>query len=199
MPPHGAVGTYCQGDWYSDMSGERRVLYIATCATPAAAHIGELIHLAQQAGWTTCALATPNALNFVDVPALEKQTGYPVRSHYRRLDESSPFPPADAMIVAGASFNTMNKWALGIADTLVLSTVIEVVGRGVPVVALPFLNSALATHIAWQRSVATLRQMGVTVLVSPDVYEPHPATASSDVLQNYPWHLALEAVVRGIG
>jgi hypothetical protein len=175
------------------MSSTRGVLYIATCATPAASHICNLIDLAQQAGWTTCLLVTPNALNFIDVPALEKQTGYPVRCHYRRPDETSPFPKADALIVAGASFNTMNKWALGIADTLVLSTVIEVVGMGIPVVVLPFLNDALATHTAWQRSIEALRQMGVTVLVSPDTYEPHPANIGSDVLKNYPWRLALKA------
>ncbi len=48
------------------MSGERGVLYIATCATPAAAHIGRLIDLAQQAGWTTCLLVTPNALKVAE-------------------------------------------------------------------------------------------------------------------------------------
>jgi phosphopantothenoylcysteine synthetase/decarboxylase len=180
------------------MSSTRGVLYIATCATPAASHIGKLIDLAQQSGWTTCLLVTPNALNFVDAPALEKQTGYPVRCHYRRPDETSPFPKADAMILAGASFNTMNKWALGIADTLVLSTVIEVVGMGMPVVALPFFNDALATHIAWRRSIDTLRQMGVTVLVSPESYEPHPASQSSEILGNYPWHLALAAAEKRI-
>jgi hypothetical protein len=181
------------------MSGKRGVLYVATCATPAASHVGKLIDLAQQASWTACLLVTPNALNFVDVPALEKQTGYPVRSHYRRPDETSPFPRADGMIVAGASFNTMNKWALGIADTLVLSTVIEVVGMGIPVVALPFFNDALATHTAWQRSIGALRQMGVTVLVSSETYEPHPASQGPEVLSSYPWHLALEAVERRVG
>jgi phosphopantothenoylcysteine synthetase/decarboxylase len=176
------------------MTAPRRVLYIATCATPAAAHIGTLIELAQQAGWTTCLLVTPNALNFVDVPALEKQTGYPVRCHYRRPDESSPFPKVDAMILAGASFNTLNKLALGITDTLVLSTVAEGIGMDIPVVLLPFFNDALGKHPAWRHSVATLRQLGVTVLVAPEVYEPHAAGAGDEVLQSYPWRLALAAV-----
>jgi phosphopantothenoylcysteine synthetase/decarboxylase len=177
----------------------RGVLYIATCGTPAAAEIGTLIALAQRAGWTTCLLATPNALPFIDQVALEKQTGYPVRHSYRRPDETSPFPKADGVIVAGASFNTVNKWASGIADTLVLSTVIEAVGMGLPVVMLPLLNEALATHPAWHRSIDALRQMGVTVLVAPDIYEPYTAEAASDVPTNYPWGAALEAVEKRVG
>jgi hypothetical protein len=158
-----------------------------------------LIDFAQQAGWTTCVLVTPNSLSFVDVPALERQTGYPVRCYYRRPDESSPFPKADGIILAGASFNSLNKWALGITDTLVLSTVAEAVGLDIPVVLIPFFNDALGKHPAWRHSVETLRQIGVTVLVSPDVYEPHPASESSDVLKNYPWRLALEAIEKRVG
>lgn len=176
------------------MSGKRGVLYIATCATPAAAEIGVLVELAQRAGWVTCVLVTPNALNFVDVPTLEKQTGYPVRCHYRRPDESSPFPKADGIILAGASFNTMNKWANGITDTLVLSTVAEAVGLGIPVVALPFFNEALAKHPAWRRSIETLREMGVTVLMSSGIYEPHAPGAGDEVLRTYPWRSTLDAL-----
>lgn len=176
------------------MSHRRGTLYIATCATPAAAEIGKLIDLAQRAGWGTCLLVTPNALNFIDRPALEEQTGYAVRCDYRRPEESSPFPKADGIIVAGASFNTINKWANGIADTLVLSTVIEAAGMGTPVVVLPFCNESLATHPAWRRSVATLRETGVVVLVSAGVYEPHPAGAGGEILKTYPWRLALDAV-----
>jgi len=176
------------------MNASRGVLYIATCATPAAARIGHLVAHAQGDGWTTCLSATPNALSFIDVPALERQTGFPVRSNYRRPEEDSPFPEADAVIVAGASFNTVNKWALGIADTLVLSTAIEAVGMALPVVLLPFCNAALATHMAWEESVRRLRAMGVTVLVSPETYQPHDPSTTDEVLSRYPWTAALAAV-----
>ncbi len=43
---------------------------------------------------------------------------------------------------------------------------------------LPFFNNALAKHPAWHHSVETLREIGVTVLVAPEVYEPHPAGAA---------------------
>ena len=100
-----------------------RVLYVITRATPAARDVGKLVGLAQDQGWTVCAIATPLALRFVDQPALEEQTGYPLRSDYKEPGTSDVLPPADAMIVGGASFNTINKWALGISDTLALGLI----------------------------------------------------------------------------
>ena len=176
------------------MSGERGVLYVATCATAAAPGIGTLIDLAQLSGWDCCLLATPNAVNFLNLPELERQTGHPVRHEYRRPDEVSPFPAADGVVVAGASFNTVNKLAAGIADTLVLSTVTEAMGAGLPVVVAPFCNEALAKHVAWRRSIDTLREMGVAVLVGPGLYEPHTAVDSTEALRNYPWRTTLITV-----
>ena len=44
------------------------------------------------------------------------------------------------MIVAPATFNTINKWAAGISDTLALGLLTEAIGKKIPVVALPFTN-----------------------------------------------------------
>jgi flavoprotein len=51
-------------------------------------------------------------------------------------------PPPDAIVVAPATFNTINKWAAGISDTLVLGLLTEAIGKRLPVVALPFVNAA---------------------------------------------------------
>lgn len=112
------------------------------------------------------------------------------------MDPGTPdvLPPADAMIVAGASFNTINKWAHGHADNLALGLLTEAVGLGLPLVALPFLNAAQAAHPAFYRSVTELRDMGVAVLVGAEGYEPHVPHQGSKNLSNYPWLLALEAV-----
>lgn len=40
---------------------------------------------------------------------------------------------------------------------------------GIPTVVLPYVNTALAAHRAYQRSLAELREMGVLV----GSYEPH--------------------------
>jgi phosphopantothenoylcysteine synthetase/decarboxylase len=169
-----------------------RVLYVVTCATPAAARVGTLVGLAKERGWTVCVIASPQAVRFLDIPALERQTGFPVRSEYKQPGTPDVLPAADAMIVGGASFNTMNKWAQGNADNLALGLLTEAVGLGLPLVALPFLNAAQAAHPAFHRSVRELRDMGVKVLVDDQGYTPHAPHQGSEHLAAYPWALALE-------
>lgn len=175
------------------------VLYTIACATPAAKHIGKLVELAQESNWTVCVIATPHALKFLDVPALEQLSGFPVRSEYKQPGTPDVLPSADAMIVGGASFNTINKWAQGNADNLALGLLTEAVGLGLPLVALPFLNSAQAAHPAFRRSVADLRDMGVAVLVDDEGYTPHTPHQGSIHMRQYPWPLALAAVASKTG
>lgn len=171
-----------------------RVLYVVTCATPAARDVAKLVALAQAEGWTVCVIATPLALRFIDQPALERQTGYPVRSDYKQPGAPDVLPPATAIVIGGASFNTINKWAAGISDTLALGLLTEAIGLGLPLVALPFLNAAQAAHPAFRRSVNELREAGVTVLLGDEGYTPHVPRQGSKSLSSYPWDKALRAV-----
>jgi phosphopantothenoylcysteine synthetase/decarboxylase len=82
-------------------------------------------------------------------------------------DEPDVLPPPDAFIIAPATFNTINKLATGISDTLALGLVNEGIGMGLPVIAVPWPNVDLARHPAFQRSVALLRKWGVTVVLDP--------------------------------
>jgi len=76
-------------------------------------------------------------------------------------------PPASAFAAAPATFNTINKWAAGISDTLALGLLNEAVGLGLPIVTVPWPNVALARHPAFGRSISTLRGCGVTVIFDP--------------------------------
>jgi phosphopantothenoylcysteine synthetase/decarboxylase len=176
-----------------------RVLYIVTCATPAARDVGTLVRLAQDAGWTVCVIATPLATRFIDQAALEELTGFPVRSDYKQPSTPDVLPPATAITVGGASSNTINKWAAGISDTLALGLLTEGIGLGLPLVALPFLNTAQAAHPAFNRSVQVLRQAGVTILLGGEGYTPHPPHQGSIYLPRYPWDKALRAVEELLG
>ncbi|MGH3900712.1 MAG: flavoprotein [Pseudonocardiaceae bacterium] len=168
------------------------VLYLIVCASPRAQHVGELVSRAQSRGWTVCLIPTPQAQKFIDRPALEQQTGFPVRSEYeQRGTADDSLPPPDAMLVCPATFNTINKWAYGLADTLALALLTEAIGLGLPLVAAPALNSAQADHPAFVRSVAALREMGVTVLYGPGVYEPGPTGTGG---RPYDWELPLHAL-----
>lgn len=133
----------------------------------------------------------------MDVAALEAQTGHPVRSEYRKPDDGTRSAPrADAVIVAPATYNTVNKWALGISDTYALGILAESIGLGLPVAVLPFVNSALAAHPAYRRNVADLRAAGVSILHGTGYGpEPHAPGTGGALLDSFPWHLALDAVV----
>ncbi|MFC4586021.1 flavoprotein [Sphaerisporangium corydalis] len=163
----------------------RGVLYVIVCAAGPARDVGRLVALAQGEGWVVQLVATPAALAFIDVPALEAATGRPVRSRYRDPGEPKP-PRADAIVVAPATYNTVNKFACGIADTYALGLLAEAPGLGIPVVVLPFMNTALAARVPYRRSVDQLRAEGVRVLTGPTADD-----LDGDYADRFPWHLTL--------
>ncbi|MEU4541989.1 flavoprotein [Nonomuraea dietziae] len=170
---------------------QRPVLYVVVCATPRARVIGELVELAAERGWAPCVVATPEAMKFVDSEALGELTGYPVRHKYKNPDEPDVLPSPDAILVCPASFNTINKWAAGISDTLALGLITEAIGMGIPLVAAPAVNSAQAAHPAFERNINELRGAGVKVLYGPGVWEPAPPRSGG---APFAWELALDAL-----
>ncbi|MFI9802859.1 flavoprotein [Streptomyces sp. NPDC052301] len=163
-------------------------LYVVVCAAGIAAGVSKLITAAQERNWEVGVIATPVATGgFFDTEAVEAQTGRPVRSAWRSPADPRPFPPPDAVAVAPATFNTVNKWAAGIADTLALGTLCEAAGLGVPIAALPCVADALAAHPAYQDSLIRLRGMGVR-FGDPYSGEPGPDGHRPE----FPWEAALD-------
>lgn len=175
------------------MTRQSTMLAIVVCAAGPAADVGILVGMAQEAGWTVRVIATPSALNFIDMDALEEQTGWPVRYTHRKPGQPRS-PRIDAIIVAPATFNTINKIANGIADNYALSVVNEAIGLGIPVVVLPFVNSAYAARLAFQRSVKTLQEEGVSVLIGPGKFEPHQAGTGENSRKKFPWEMTLRSL-----
>jgi phosphopantothenoylcysteine synthetase/decarboxylase len=140
------------------------LVYIVVCAAPPAARVEELVPLGRLRGWELAVVASPDALAFVDVDGLERATGHPVRSRWRRPEEASSVPDADAVVVAPATFNTLNKWVAGIADTVASGIVSEYLGRSVPMVVAPCVNQDLSRHPTFRRNLQVLADWGVTVL-----------------------------------
>ncbi|RDG35677.1 flavoprotein [Streptomyces corynorhini] len=166
---------------------EKPFLYVVVCASGIAPAVGTLIAAAQAQGRGVGVVATPQALGFIDRAAVESLTGYPVRSAWRLPGEPRPLPPPDAIAVAPGTFNTINKWAAGISDTLALGVLCEAYGLGVPTAVLPYLNAAQAAHPAYRQSLDRLRGMGVRV----GSHEPHPAGTNGGA-ENFRWEEALE-------
>ena len=144
------------------------LVYIVVCAAPPAARVEEFVELGRRRGWELAVVASPDALAFMDVNGLELATGFPVQSRWRRPDEASSVPDADAVVVAPATFNTLNKWVAGIADTVASATVSEYLGRSVPMVVAPCVNPDLSRHPTFRRNLHELAEWGVTVVFDDD-------------------------------
>ena len=172
----------------------RGVLYVIACAAPPTRELHTLVGLTQEDGWDVCVLTTPSGRRFADVAGLEQMTGHPVRSDYKDPGEPDVLPEPDAVIVAPATVNTINKWAAGICDTLALGILVEAIGKRLPLVALPFTNRAHAAHPAFTENVAKLRSWGVTVLFGPDIYPLHEPGTGSRYLHLFPWAMTVEAI-----
>jgi hypothetical protein len=175
-----------------------RVLYLLGSAAPPVLNVASVIEQAQAAGWDVCLGLTPTAARWLDeqLPALEAQTGHPVRSAYKLPQDPDVWPPADVAVLAPATFNTINQWALGITDKFVVGFVAEAIGKGIPLVTMPCVNAAFVQHAQFERSIETLRAMGVRVLYGPGGFEPNkPGEGRPDA---YPWHLALGAAEQAL-
>lgn len=173
-----------------------RHLQIVVCGAGPASDVLKLVSIAQADGWTASVTATVAGLDFIDVEEIEQATGYSVRTGYRSTaPRGRVLQAVDALVVAPATFNTVNKLALGVADTYPLSSIAELIGRGVPTVIVPFVNSAFGKRAPFRRSVTALRDEGIRVLLgSEDGWTPHPPGAGADRRFDFPWQRAFEAV-----
>ncbi|AVT34266.1 flavoprotein [Plantactinospora sp. BC1] len=172
----------------------KRVLYVIACGGRPAGDLAPFIARCQESGWDVCMIATPSALKFMNTSALAAQTGHPVRSDYKQPDEPDVLPAADAMVIAPATFNTINKLAYGSSDTLALGLLNEAIGLGLPIIAVPTANTALARHPAFLEAVIRLRSWGVTILLDPDLYPlpaPNQGPTAADL---FPWEALHSAV-----
>ncbi|MFD9133102.1 flavoprotein [Streptomyces bottropensis] len=173
--------------------GGKPFLYVVVCAAGIAVEAGKLITVAQERDWEVGVIATPLALDgFFDAAAVEARTGRPIRSAWRRPGDPRPFPPPDAVVVAPATFNTVNKWAAGLADTLAVGTLCEASGLGVPIAVLPCVADALAAHPAYRASLDRLRGMGVRF------GDPYAGGAEEgDGRREFHWERALDLLEAG--
>jgi phosphopantothenoylcysteine synthetase/decarboxylase len=173
----------------TDAQDQRRVLYVVVCAAPPASEVHELVKLAQAAGWEVCVIATPEAMHWIDPTMLAELTGYDVRSEYRSASEAKSLPEADAIAVAPATFNTVNKFRAGIADNMAVGVLCECLRAGVPIVLAPNVKAVLAEHPAFPASLRELASWGVHVLEQA----PQPRG-----VRMAPWEAVLAAVERHV-
>ncbi|HEY0640929.1 MAG TPA: flavoprotein [Pseudonocardiaceae bacterium] len=159
---------------------------------------GRLVEPLVAQGWQVAVTLTPAAADWLtptgELDAIEKATGYPVRSTPRLPGEPPPHPPVDCYAVVPATANTVAKLALGIADNQALTTLCEALGHGaVPLVAFPRINAPHARHPAWAGHIATLRTAGVRLIMGDDVWPLHEPR--SEPGRELPWAAITDAIV----
>jgi phosphopantothenoylcysteine synthetase/decarboxylase len=165
-----------------DPSGERFDLaYLVLSGTSTAARCPELLRGLVGLGFSTViALPTPNAARVIAARELADIEGVQVVESYFDL-AIRPRPPRGVLLFAPCSFNSLNKLAHGIADSLALSVVAEAIGRGTPVIVGPSLNAPLLTHPVAQASLKKLPEWGV-IIVPPIDEGEGPRLAPTAVL-----------------
>ncbi|MEU9127015.1 flavoprotein [Kitasatospora sp. NPDC048540] len=170
------------------------VLYLLGSAAPPILDATKVITQAQARGWDVVLGLTPTAADWLhgDLAYLEELTGHPVKSRYRRPGEPNPLPPADTILFAPATLNSINSLALGITTSWAIGYAAEAIGKRIPLLVMPCTNTALTAHPQFDRSIEALRGAGVRVLLGGGCYVPNEPGMGNPAA--YPWDAALEAL-----
>jgi phosphopantothenoylcysteine synthetase/decarboxylase len=159
---------------------ELQLAYLIVSGTTTASRAPDLVRGLLALVPRVLTLTTPNAARVMAPRDLSVIPGNRLVESY--FDEAIlPRPPFGLVLVAPCSFNSLNKLAAGVADSLALSVTAEAIGRGTPVVVAPSLNEPLLRHPRTARSMATLREWGVSV-IDPEDRGDGPRLAADDVI-----------------
>jgi phosphopantothenoylcysteine decarboxylase/phosphopantothenate--cysteine ligase len=124
-----------------------------------------LARLLRERGADVQVVMTPAATRFVGPDTFAALTGRPVHSDvFEHTDEVLHVRlahEADAAVVAPATANVLAKLALGLADDLLTSTLLELGG---PVVVAPAMHTGMWESAATRQNVETLRARKVIVV-----------------------------------
>lgn len=171
------------------MSSPSRCLYLVVSAAPPVLRIEEFVTALQAEGWTVAVIATPTAASWIDLHNIATATGCLTRVQPRPPREQESLPQADAVVAAPMTFNSINKWAAGISDTLALGVLNELVGAEIPILAVPCVKHVLRKHPAYHESITRLAGIGVSII------DPETVTVrASDGLATFEWRQIISAL-----
>src|SRR6201994_1516308 len=157
------------------------VVYLLLSGTSTASRCPEILRGLVGLGYpTVIVIPTPNASRVIAPRELADIPGVQLVESYFDL-AIRPRPPRGVVLFAPCSFNSLNKLAQGIADSLALSVAAEAIGRRTPVIVAPSLNAPLLAHPVAQASLRTLPEWGVTIVPPVDDGEG-PRLAPTDAL-----------------
>lgn len=120
-------------------------------------HLGAEVHV----------ILTENATRFVGAATFRALTRNPVLSNLfdepydRRIAHIELAQQVDLVLVAPATANLIAKFAYGIADDLLTSTLLAATA---PILLAPAMNSAMLDHPATRENIQTLRDRGIELI-----------------------------------
>ena len=133
----------------------------------AAYKVVELARLLTLDGALVDVILTDSARRFVGEVTFQALTGRPVLTDLWALPEDGVVghvalgQHADLVVVAPATANTLARFAAGMSDDLLTTTVLATTA---PVLCVPAMNTQMYANLATQENIATLRRRGMTVL-----------------------------------
>lgn len=136
---------------------------LVVCAAPLAERCAEIAAALIGAGWTTRVVATPSAQDWLASDEISWITGLAPISVQRHPSVAATWPGDDAVVVAPLTFNTLNKWALGLADTYALGVLCEAIALKRRTIAVPFIGERFWGHPALRGSLSVLSSAAVMV------------------------------------
>ena len=128
-------------------------------------------------GAVVTAYVSQSALRYVAAEALAWSCDRPVitklSAEAEHLSDTRPF---DAYLLAPATYNSINKLATGIADTVITSALASAMGRvsqgNAELLIAPAMHGSLHNPIL-EASIERLQQLGVKVIPPRDAYGKH--------------------------
>lgn len=151
---------------------------VVVCGAPLASRTPDLLAALLAEEWQPIVVGTPASAAWLDVDAVTRLVGEPPRFEQRSPSQPKRGGAPAAVVVCPATFNTINKAAIGISDTYALGVLCEALGSAVPLVVVPMVNDKLWGHPGWAGSLAVLRNAG-TVFVDAQTGKPGASAVMS--------------------
>jgi phosphopantothenoylcysteine synthetase/decarboxylase len=157
-------------------------IYHIIAGTTTAYRAPEIIRALQPLTDDVITLMTPGASRVISPRMLMLEPGH---RHVESYFDSLILPrPADGpALLAPCSFNSLNKLAQGIADSLALSIIADLIGRQLPIVVAVSLNPALLAHPRTRTSITTLREWGISVIEPASVGDELTLAPTDEIIR----------------
>lgn len=144
-----------------------KTVVVGVCGGIAAYKSCEVVSRLRKLGADVHVIMTEHATEFVRPLTFETLSNNPcVSDMFRRqteweVEHISLAKKADLFVVAPATANFVGKFANGIADDMLTTTVMA---TKAPVLLAPSMNEGMLTSVAFVRNLALLRETGVSVV-----------------------------------